>query len=143
MLIAEDNEVNARLAMRLVEQLGYRAELVATGTAAVAAYKTRRYSAVLMDCQMPEMDGYEATRLIRAHEGGGARTPIIALTAHAMKGDRENCLKAGMDDYLPKPLKIQELASMLARWIQPVFEPFASDAESPAQESEPLAGSRF
>jgi CheY-like chemotaxis protein len=122
-LIAEDNEVNARLAVRLVQQLGYQADLVSTGTAAVAACRERRYSAVLMDCQMPEMDGYEATRLIRAQEGEAVRTPIIALTAHAMKGDREYCLSAGMDDYLPKPLKVQQLASTLARWTQIVAEP--------------------
>jgi CheY-like chemotaxis protein len=133
-LIAEDNDVNARLTLRLVEQLGYRADLVGTGTAAVVAHKARRYSAILMDCQMPEMDGYEATRLIRAQEGDSARIPIIALTAHAMKGDRENCLVAGMDDYLPKPLKVQDLASALARWIQRVPDPCVSDTDVASKE---------
>jgi signal transduction histidine kinase/CheY-like chemotaxis protein len=121
-LVAEDNAVNQRVVVRMLERLGYRADVVANGAEAVAAITRFPYAAILMDCQMPEMDGYEATRAIRAHEQRArpgddrARVPIIALTANALAADRDRCLLAGMDDYLAKPLRPEALAVTLERW---------------------------
>ncbi|MDP3001228.1 MAG: response regulator [Bryobacterales bacterium] len=115
-LIAEDNAVNQRLAARLVERLGFRADVARNGREAVDALTRFDYSAVLMDCQMPEMDGFEATAEIRRRQLPDRRTPIIAVTAHAMPGDRQRCLDAGMDDYLSKPIRPQDLAQTLERW---------------------------
>jgi two-component system sensor histidine kinase/response regulator len=138
-LVAEDNTVNQRVVVRMLERLGYRADVVANGAEAVAATARFSYAAILMDCQMPEMDGYEATRVIRAHEGRlgpggrGARVPIIALTANALAADRDRCLLAGMDDYLAKPLRPELLALVLERWaripelpVEPVGTPIAN-----------------
>ena len=117
-LAAEDNAVNKKLISRLLEKAGFVADVVDNGRRAVDAVARVDYDAVLMDCQMPEMDGYQATAAIRAAESGRSRrVPIIALTASAMQSDRERCLAAGMDDYLTKPIKASELADMLARWI--------------------------
>jgi signal transduction histidine kinase/ActR/RegA family two-component response regulator len=114
-LVAEDNPVNQVLAMRLLEKCGYRAEIVGNGRDAVAAVERASYAAVLMDCQMPELDGYAATREIRSREGHSPRVPIIAMTANSMAGDREKCLEAGMDDYVSKPIDSDELREALAR----------------------------
>jgi len=117
-LVAEDNTVNQRVVMALLSRLGRVVTVVADGRAAVNTVQCALFDLILMDCQMPEMDGDQATRAIREFEAGVGRapTPIIALTAHAMSGDRDKCLKAGMDDYLSKPIEVRQLADMLNRW---------------------------
>ncbi len=116
-LIAEDNAVNQRLTLRLLEKLGYSADIAADGHQVLAALSKRSYDLVLMDCQMPGMDGFEATVEVRRREGSVRHTPIVAMTAHAMRDDRDRCLCAGMDDYLSKPIHPEELAHMLDRWL--------------------------
>jgi signal transduction histidine kinase/CheY-like chemotaxis protein len=116
-LVAEDNPVNQRVAVRMLERLGIGADVASNGYEAVQSFSRQPYAVVLMDCQMPELDGFEATARIRAREGSGRRTPIIAMTASAMRGDRERCLAAGMDDYLAKPVTIDNLRTALKRWL--------------------------
>jgi CheY-like chemotaxis protein len=113
-LVAEDNAINQKVAMRLLEKLGCRVDVAATGKEAVEMIELLPYDLVFMDCQMPEMDGFEATRLVRQKEMvTGRHVPIVAMTAHAMQGDRENCLAAGMDDYIAKPVQQQQLSLAL------------------------------
>jgi len=101
----------------MVERLGYRVDVAGTGMEAVTMVGRGHYDAVLIDCQMPEMDGYEATRQIRHNERGGRHVPIIAMTADAVSGERERCLAAGMDDYITKPIKLHVIAAVLERWL--------------------------
>ncbi len=134
-LIAEDNAVNQRVALALCTRLGLRADAVGDGLEAVQALARAPYAVILMDCQMPEMDGFTATREIRRRERHlSQRTPIIALTANAMNGDRERCLEAGMDDYLSKPIRLEALHEMLSRWLPAESEAPAPSA-SPAPET--------
>ena len=117
-LLAEDNEINQRITMRLLEKLGVTAEAVVNGKLAVEAIARKRYDLIFMDCQMPEMDGFEATAMIRHRQReSDTRTPICALTANAMEGDREKCLAAGMDDYVSKPVSVEKLQSAIERWV--------------------------
>ena len=114
-LLAEDNPVNQTLAMRILERLGHKVEVVNNGKEALRQVQAEEFDLILMDVQMPEMDGLEATTAIRqAETGTGKHTPIVAMTAHAMKGDREKCLSAGMDGYLSKPVRIDELKQILS-----------------------------
>jgi CheY-like chemotaxis protein len=123
-LVAEDNPVNQKVTLLQLRNLGYTADVVANGRDALHALRAKSYALVLMDAQMPEMDGIEATRRIRAAEksaepGFAARIPIVAMTANAMSGDREMCLDAGMDDYLAKPVRPEALREVLARYLRP------------------------
>jgi CheY-like chemotaxis protein len=130
-LLAEDNVINRKLALKLLENMGYRADVATNGVEAVQAIKAKYYDLVLMDCQMPEMNGLDATRAIRKIEPitrngeglphgrpGKHHIPIIAMTASAMKGDKERCLEAGMNDYVSKPIKAHELAETIERWLE-------------------------
>lgn len=116
-LVAEDNPVNQRVVVGLLAKLGCEAVVVPDGAKAIAASQAGRFDAILMDCQMPEVDGFEATRQIRLDPTG--QTPIIALTAGALDGDRQRCLDSGMNDYLAKPVRLEELARVLSKWVKP------------------------
>jgi CheY-like chemotaxis protein len=121
--------VNQQLARAMLKRFGYQADVAGNGQEAVDGVMAVSYDLVLMDCQMPVMDGFEATRIIREREGDARHTRIIAVTANAMEGDRERCLAAGMDDYLPKPFRAADLKRVLARWLAP-GEPSQDDAET-------------
>ena len=116
-LVVDDNAANQKVALRMVVRLGYRADVASTGAEAVTMVGRGHYDALLIDCHMPEMDGYEATRQIRHNERGGRHVPIIAMTADAVPGERERCLAAGMDDYITKPIKLHVIAAVLERWL--------------------------
>lgn len=127
-LVAEDNAVNQKVVIRQLEKLGFVADIAANGLEAIKAFEKRQYALILMDCQMPVMDGFAATAEIRRRERAGApHTPIIALTAHAIEGDREKCLAAGMDDYISKPTTQAALESAINLWLKefemPIIEP--------------------
>ncbi|TQK44507.1 PAS domain S-box-containing protein [Streptomyces sp. SLBN-118] len=141
LLLVEDNEINQMVAQGLLTQLGYSADIAADGIQALQMTEEHTYQAVLMDCQMPRMDGYTAVQeLRRREEGGGGRLPVIAMTAGALAEDRERCLAAGMDDYVSKPVAAADLEQALARWIDPAHcgeEPDHSTEEG----EEPLRAS--
>ncbi|MGA2306745.1 MAG: response regulator [Acidimicrobiales bacterium] len=118
-LLVEDNKMNQLVSTKLLEKLGFAFDIANHGGEAVRAVEAKQYDAILMDCQMPEMDGYEATAEIRRLEGTARHTPIIAMTAAAMEGDRERCLDAGMDDYITKPVRLEAVAGVLQRWTTP------------------------
>ena len=135
-LVADDSPVNQLLAARLLDQCGYRSDVVADGHAVITAIARTTYAAILMDCQMPELDGYEATAEIRRREQGRDHLPIIAMTANSMAGDREKCLAAGMDDYVSKPLRPDLLRSALSRCLPSPPDPGESvAARAPEQDA--------
>jgi CheY-like chemotaxis protein/HPt (histidine-containing phosphotransfer) domain-containing protein len=119
--VAEDNPVNQEVCRQMLESIGCTVRVVNNGVQALGVLSETAFDLVLMDCQMPEMDGYEATRAIRGNEAVGGGSPgrqiIVALTAHAMEGDREQCLAAGMDDYMSKPFSLKQLQELLSRWL--------------------------
>ncbi|MEX2299284.1 MAG: PAS domain S-box protein [Bryobacterales bacterium] len=129
-LVAEDNVVNQKVAVRMLQRLGCEAEVAVNGREAVAALESVSFDLILMDCQMPEMDGYQAATEIRRRESGPDRLPIIALTAHAVQGSREKCLEAGMDDYLSKPINPRALSQMLRRWGLSTMELISEKVEA-------------
>lgn len=144
-LLVEDNEINQEVAREMINQLGHSCVCAASGQQAMEAIVRSNFDLILMDCQMPVMDGYETTAAIRKWERQASRdqpTPIIALTAHAMQGDRERCLNAGMDEYLTKPLQADKLASALAKWLKARKVVAAEDTEWNERELEVAVISR-
>ena len=129
LLLAEDNPINQKVALHLLGRLGYTVDLAQNGAEAVEMVQRRHYDLVLMDCQMPIMDGFQATKAIRQLTGPVSRITIVAVTANALAGERERCLAAGMDDYVPKPVSKETLDQALARWLPSKPEPAADAAE--------------
>lgn len=115
LLLAEDNPVNQTVALRQLKKLGYEVDLARDGAEAIRLFQENKYPLILMDCQMPEVDGYEATRQIRQLANGHPPVRIVAMTANAMRGDRERCLKEGMDDYITKPVRVEELRAAIEK----------------------------
>jgi two-component system sensor histidine kinase/response regulator len=116
-LVAEDNPINQKVAAAMLDKLGVRADVVGNGREAVDIAEIVPYDLILMDCQMPELDGYQATSEIRLREGAGRHVAIVAMTAEAMAGSRERCLAAGMDDHIAKPVKVEDLFDALMKWV--------------------------
>jgi two-component system sensor histidine kinase/response regulator len=116
-LVVEDHPINQQVTQAYLAHLGYTSQIVQNGLEALAALEDQSFDAVLMDCHMPDMDGYQATEEVRRREGSSVHTPIIAMTASALEKDRGRCIAAGMDDYLAKPIVDGELERVLARWI--------------------------
>jgi CheY-like chemotaxis protein len=119
-LVVDDNIVNQKMVVRMLEKMGCRVDVAANGVEAVRRTGQLTYDLIFMDCQMPAMDGYEATTEIRRQENDSKHTPIIAMTAHAMQGDREKCIQAGMDDYVQKPIKKEMLSEVFKRYGWPM-----------------------
>ncbi|HYZ84194.1 MAG TPA: ATP-binding protein, partial [Bryobacteraceae bacterium] len=134
-LVVEDNEVNQKIALRLIEKSGHQAKAVSNGRLAVEELSTTAYDLVLMDVQMPEMDGFEATMAIRSLDKAIRSVPVIAMTANAMAGDRERCLQAGMDDYVSKPVNLKLLRKTIDKWL------IRSRSGQTMLESEPVGSS--
>ena len=116
-LVAEDNVVNQKVAVRILERLGLRPDVAANGREAVDLCTLLPYDLIFMDCHMPDMDGYAATREIRRLQGAITRVPIVAMTAEAMEGCREHCLSAGMDDYIAKPIRMEDIVEAVRKWV--------------------------
>jgi CheY-like chemotaxis protein/HPt (histidine-containing phosphotransfer) domain-containing protein len=131
LLVVEDSPVNQRVMVGMLKRLGFRADVVLDGAAAIEAVAAVPYRAVLMDCELPELDGYATTREIRRHEPSVRRIPIIAITGNDLRGERERCLAAGMDDYVGKPVRIEALAEALRRWVQPTPAPAVQATAEP------------
>ncbi len=127
LLVVEDNPINRAVMLEMLNDLGCGADVAQDGVEALEAMAKRQYALVLMDCQMPRLDGYEATRRQRVREGAATRTPIVAVTAHAFAGERERALDAGMDDYLTKPITLKALSRALGQWLPPAEQ--GSDTE--------------
>ena len=138
-LIAEDNLVNQKVTAKQLSKLGFEADVVANGVEALQALDRIPYDLILMDCQMPEMDGYQASLRIRGLPDARARTIIIALTANAMTGDKEKCIEAGMDDYVSKPVRLDELRRVIERFA-PTVAPIPPQQEASAHESRTIPG---
>ncbi len=130
-LLVEDNPVNLQVEMRMIERIGYSTKTVTNGRFALERLAHAEFDLILMDCQMPEVDGYTATREIRRREGSERHTPIIGVTAHALAGDREECLRAGMDDYIAKPIMIEDLAALIDRFVQEARIAYPSEHSLP------------
>jgi two-component system sensor histidine kinase/response regulator len=136
-LLAEDNEINQKLALRLLQKVGYSVDVVETGRQAFDAVQKKEYRLVLMDVQMPDIDGFEATRMIRNLDGDVSKVPIVAMTAHVMAGDRDKCIQAGMNDFLSKPLNVEEVITMVKKYVfGPEPEIIAGENSSKAHEPE-------
>ena len=137
LLIVEDHAINQQVAQGIAAKLGYRSDVAGDGIEALAALERRSYDAVLMDCHMPEMDGFEATVAIRRREAEGQRhVPIIAMTAGALAEDREKCIVCGMDDYLAKPVKAHQMEAVLKRWARGGDEPLQDQGDTPRSSGE-------
>jgi PAS domain S-box-containing protein len=136
-LVVDDNATNQKVAVHMLELLGHRADVAASGVEAVEACARMRYDLVLMDCRMPLMDGYEATLVIRSVEGAGRRTPIVAMTASAMVADQERCLEVGMDGYLSKPVRLADLAEQVDLWIRRDLSSAGASAGAPDAAADP------